>query len=649
MKLRTGIFIGLGMGVAALVAAPFLLPLDTYRAPLERAASRALGREVHIHGPMHLAVYPELGISLTDVSVASISGARDPEMISVESVLVGAALMPLLSRELEVTEVVLQKPVIHLEVAGSGAVNWRFGEAVPRTADQAQRTAATPTPASTAAGNVWVRNLRIDQGELSYYDARSNFSQALHDISIRLDMPAAGTRAAIQPANINGAITYNSEPLKIDGKVDNLDALIRSQPTGVHVSVASNIINADFTGSLGTEGQISGALKLGAHSVRSFAAWVGHPMPPGNGFGLVALEGQFSVLDGVYGLTHTHLAFDSMSMDATLHIDTKPDIFNITGGATIDRLDINPYLAPGASEDTAKAVKAKAANPGAPLALGWLRAANANLKLALGSLAAPNLKLDQAIVNVVLHNGVLKADLTNVTAYGGTGKGTLTVDASADTPAFHETLDLSGLRARPFLDDFMGVNRINATGAVRLDLTSRGASEEAIIKGLNGKGSIKFTDGYVSGVDLNAVARILQSVLTTEALMGVTGDSAKTSFGQMSATFTVQSGVLVTNDLALTSSGVDVNGKGTANLSSHMLEFHFEPKAKRGLPGLNLVDIGVPFYVEGPWDHPSYGPEASGLAKGFVNKLGDDARLPFDVLTNPGGTLKSLFGGLSGK
>src|SRR4029453_11388903 len=118
-------------------------------------------------------------------------------------------------------------------------------------------------------------------------------------------------------------------------------------------------------------------------------------------------------------LTHTHLAFDSMSLDANLTIDTKPELFEITGGATIDRLDINPYLAPGASEDTVKAVKAKSGDRSAPLPFGWLTPANADLKLAVGALLAPNVKLDQAIINVALHNGVLKADLSNVTAYGG--------------------------------------------------------------------------------------------------------------------------------------------------------------------------------------------------------------------------------------
>ena len=42
--------------LAGIVATPFLLPLDTYRGPIEAAATKALGRAVHINGPMHLTV-----------------------------------------------------------------------------------------------------------------------------------------------------------------------------------------------------------------------------------------------------------------------------------------------------------------------------------------------------------------------------------------------------------------------------------------------------------------------------------------------------------------------------------------------------------------------------------------------------------------
>jgi len=174
--------------------------------------------------------------------------------------------------------------------------------------------------------------------------------------------------------------------------------------------------------------------------VRSFAAWLGHPLPPGNGFGLIALEGQFAARDGVYSLSHTHLAFDSMNLNGEIAIDTNPDVLTLKGHVTVDRVNINPYLAPGAHDDTV--VAAKSAHPDAPLALHGLKTVNADLTLIIGGLVLPYVKLDQAVVKVALNSGVLKADMTSITAYGGTGKGNFTVDASSGMLVLHHELDV---------------------------------------------------------------------------------------------------------------------------------------------------------------------------------------------------------------
>src|SRR4029077_10088601 len=107
--------------IIAVLATPFLIPLNTYRASLEAAASRALSREVHIKGPRHLAVYPEIGVSLSDVTIANVPGARDPNMVTAGQVIVGAQIMPLFSGRLEVTELTLKKAAIHLEVTKNAA------------------------------------------------------------------------------------------------------------------------------------------------------------------------------------------------------------------------------------------------------------------------------------------------------------------------------------------------------------------------------------------------------------------------------------------------------------------------------------------------------------------------------------------------
>jgi AsmA protein len=334
-----------------------------------------------------------------------------------------------------------------------------------------------------------------------------------------------------------------------------------------------------------------------------------------------------------------------MNLNGDITLDTNPEVLTLKGGVTIDRVNINPYLAPGAHDDTvAAAAAAKTAQPDAPLALHGLKTVDADLTLVVGGLVLPQVKLDQAVVKVTLNGGVLKADMSSITAYGGTGKGSLTVDASSDMLTIHQDLDIAKIRMQPFLVEMMGVNRITGTGSVKFDLSSRGETVKAIVKDLNGKGEVQVADGNVSGVDLGAVGHLVQSVLTGEVLNNVTGGSAKTPFGKLGASFTVRNGVMHSDDIKLDSPAVLMNGHGDVDLSARTLEFHFEPKGANGIPVLRLADIGAPFYVKGPWEKPSYGPDMRNLAKTIVQKLGDDGSQGLDILTKPGLSLKSILG-----
>ena len=217
MKRRSIVLLSLGAAVLALGAAPFLIPLDTFKAPLESAASGAVGRDVRVSGSIHLTLYPQLGLSLSGVSIANAVGARDPAMVSVGDAIVGARLMPLFGGRLEVTEVILRKPVIHLEIAKDGGANWQFAK---------DTNAAPSTGGSNAAGALGVENLRIEDGEIGYYDARSGKSEALTQVS--LTMRSAGS-GAVRPLNIDGSLTYHAEPLKLALKLDDLAAVGRER------------------------------------------------------------------------------------------------------------------------------------------------------------------------------------------------------------------------------------------------------------------------------------------------------------------------------------------------------------------------------------------------------------------------------------
>ncbi len=624
MSRSTRIELMIFAAVLVLLVTPFLLPVNIWRGPIERAASSALGRGVQIRGPIHLSIYPDIGLRLSDVSVANPEGSKNPEMIKAGSVVVGARITPLMSGNLEVTELTLQDARINLETGANGATNWSFGE----------EPAAGHRADAAALDRIGFSHLNLRHSEIAWVDDRSAKTALFKDVSVSLDMPDVARPTLSLPVMLDGGLTYNGEPLKIDGRLENFGALLGGRSTSARLSVSSNVINADFEGMIG-RGNISGALKLGAHSVRSFAAWLGNPMPPGNGFGLVALEGAFSARDGIYSLTHAHLAFDSMNLNGDFSVDANREKLALKANATIDRVDVNPYLAPGESDDTVVAQKARKANPDAPLALSGLRSMDAQVTLVLGGLVLPHMKLDQAVVKANLTNGVLNAKMTSIAAFGGQGTATLVVDASGNEPVFHHSLEISGVKTKPFLAQLAGVNKIDGTGAIRFDVSSHGSTTREIVQHLNGKGEISVADGSLEGADLAAVAHLLETVLSGDVPQAAVGETAQTPFRSLSASFALEDGVMHSRDMKLASSAVEIDGAGDVDFPEHRLDLHFDPKPAAGR---HNSGFGVPFYIKGSWEKPRFGTDGKSLLKRV------DTGAVLDTLTRPGLSLKSLLG-----
>lgn len=626
MSRSTRIELSILAAVLLLLAMPFLLPVNIWRGPIERAASSALGRDVKIHGAIHLSIYPDIGLRLDDVSVANPAGAKDPQMVNAGSIVVGAKIMPMLSGQLEVTQLTLQDAKINLETGSDGATNWSFGE----------EPAAGHRANAAALHRIGFSHVALRHSDVLWKNARTGTSTLFKDVSLSLDMPDVPTPTLALPLSLDGNLSYNGERLTLYGRLDNFGAVLGGRSTSMRLSVSSDIINADFEGMIG-KGNVSGALKMGAHSVRSFAAWLGHPLPAGNGFGLVALEGAFAAHDGVYSLSHTHLAFDSMNLNGDLSLDTRPKVLLLTGNATIDRINVGPYLAPGASDDTVIAQKARAANPDAPLALSGLRSIDAELTLAVGSLVLPHMTLDQTIVKADLNDGVLKAELRRLAAFGGEGKASLVVDAKGGEPEFHQSLEISGVKAQPFLTELAGVKKIAGTGAIRFDISSHGNTPRDIVRHLDGKGEISIANGTLAGADLAAVAHLLETVLSGEIPGAAVGESAQTPFRSLSASFVVEDGVLHSRDMRLLNPAVEIDGAGDVDFADQKLDLHFDP---RPAPGMHNSGIGVPFFIKGSWEKPRFGTDTRSLLKHAASSGN-----PLDLLTRPGLSLKSILGG----
>lgn len=601
-------------GGLAVLAAALPIPAGLYKGEIERSVTRTTGRKFTISGPLSFTLFPIPGIRADNVTLANMAGGYAPAMATAEDIRVAMRLMPLLTGRIEVSEIVLDKPRIALEVDAHGRANWTFD----------REHGATDGGTAPLSSKTNFSGLRIDHGTITYTNARTGSAHVLDDLDA-----AITTTDPERPATIGGSFALSGRRVAFHAKVATPRALLQDRQATLDLSLDSGILRASFDGMVAPDGNAQGRVKLDTPSIRRIGAWLGASLPSSGGLGPLSLEAQFHDDNHVALLSDLKLALDGMAIAGGLSLDRSGDVPAAKGALTVDRLDLNPYIE-NPNKHGATHPHHDEAWSDDPIALDILRKANADLVLNVGSLIVRKLHLGRTQIKVRLDGGRLSAALAPMTLYGGTGKAQLDVDARGAVPAFRNALEFDGVALQPFFSDTIGVHQIEGTGTIRLDLASRGASPDAVMRALSGAGSIAFRDGRLRGVDLGAVARTIQRALGAAA-----DPDAFTRYSEMGGSFTVADGVLANRDFHLTGPVLRMTGIGSVDVGNRAIDFRIAPQATASLADHNLT-FGIPFRIKGPWRHVHYIPDVAGIVKGVIANL-EAGRAPF----------KGMFGGSS--
>jgi AsmA protein len=595
--------------VAIVLVLPFVVPTDAYRDRIETATAHATGRALRIEGPLRLMLFPQFGLKAEKVTFANMPGGHASAMASVGDIKLVLHFLPLLSGRIELAQIVLERPVIELEVTAEGRSNWNFAK---------RKNAGGGSV--TLPANTEFSGIRISEGRISYSNDKTGTHRAIEHVNA-----AVAITRLDQPVAVDGNLIQNGRRVDFDVKIATPKTLFGGGATGLDLSLTSDMMQAGFKGALGRDGALAGTLKFDAASLRGVIGWLGESLPPGGGLGRTSLEGHIASKDKVVTLSAMRLLLDYANMTGTLAIDSRGEVPLLTGALFVDRLDLNPYLAEGDKRESGP--PAPKAEPGwsrTPINLALLKKADARLTLDIGALRLRNLRLGKTVASVTLAGGVLTARLDPVTLYGGTGRAELDVDARSAVPAYRNTLKIERVALRPFLNDTLGVGRIEGMSSLTLDLSAQGTDANIVMHTLSGSGSISATQGRIRGVDLGAVARTIQAVLD-----GAAGASANTDYLTMGGSFVIAGGVLTNKEFRLAGPVLSMTGAGNIDIGNRGIDFRLVPRV--GTKGLS---IGIPFRVKGSWDHVHYAPDLGGVMNGVMQNL-ENGRAPF----------KGLFGG----
>ena len=633
-KVLIGVAIVLVVLVAAALAAPLLIPVDTYKAEILTRVQAATGREARIDGDFKLSLLPTLEFTAGKVSLANAPGQAPAQMVTLDKLNVRVAMLPLLHGAVEIQSFVLDKPVIALAVDKNGTPNWQFGKtaAAPRPAPAG--TAAPPPAGSQAGGGSRLSGLslgdvRIVDGQASYADARSGAKYQIDAINMKVALPSLSS-----PMKTDGSAVWNNEKISLVLNIADPDALLDAKPTAVDASVSGNPLKLAFKGQLANEKTIDakGSLDLDVPSVRKLAAWAGQPLAaPGSGFGPLKISGSVDVAGAKIKFSQASLALDAIKGSGDFRFDGSGAKPYVNGRLSLNTVDANPYLPPQAAGSAPAAPAGPAPAPeqpaewsDAPIDFSALRAADADFDLKVEGLIVRKIKIGASHLAVALKGGKLVADLTDMALYQGHGKAKVIADASQAVPTVGLDFDLADFQANPFLSDAMDMTKLEGTANANLDASGRGASQRAIVSSLNGNGKVDFKNGAIRSINLAEMVRNVESAFLDPKAR----EMQKTDFAELGGTFIIRNGILTNDDMALQSPLLRATGKGTVDLPKRRVDYRVEPKVVASTEGQGgqskLAGLMVPVAIQGPWDNLSYRPDLSGA----VGNIGDIAKDP---------------------
>jgi AsmA protein len=287
-----------------------------------------------------------------------------------------------------------------------------------------------------------------------------------------------------------------------------------------------------------------------------------------------------------------------------------------------DRLNVDRYFppqkpAPGPAGG--KSAQGAAAAAEKPIDLSALKPLNATGNVRIGALQVQNIKAEQVNAAIKAAGGRLDVGPMSARLYDGTLAGSAAVNANDNRFAVKQ--NLTGVNVGPLLRDAASKDILEGRGNVVLDVTTAGATADALKKALGGTASLALKDGAFKGVDVAGTIRKAQAMLGSKrALEEQAKGGEKTDFSELTASFVIKNGVAHNEDLQGKSPLLRLGGAGDIDIGAGAMNYTAKASivgTTTGQGGKDLARVAgvtVPVHISGPFESLKYSVDVGALA-----------------------------------
>lgn len=202
-RIVAGLFVLLLVLVALVLVVPNFIDWNKHKDTLAVHASAYMQRDVVVGGDISFRLLPNPQLSVSDVSVASIEGARQPHLLKLKQLDAKIRFKPLLEGRIEIEKVHLVGPELTLEILDDKRASWHGlmqGDA-----------ARKPFVFGQGGSAVKLEDFTLQDGRIRYIHPAAQVDGTIDNLNLAVSAPSLQG-----PYKIVGAMMYQSVPVNVE-------------------------------------------------------------------------------------------------------------------------------------------------------------------------------------------------------------------------------------------------------------------------------------------------------------------------------------------------------------------------------------------------------------------------------------------------
>ena len=693
---KAAIIIAVIVAVIVVAAVVFWATFDVnkYHGRIQAELENRLGRKVTL-GQMHLSLAPP-SFQVNNLTIADDPSFHDPKpFVQAAQLNVSVKLGPLLHKNVEISSLTLQRPVVELIKNQQGV--WNFAslgnaqQPSPTTAPATTRQAAPAAPAQNTAASTSqqpssggqkfsLNELSIQDGQVALSDRQAGQPRTVYnDIDLTLndfapDKPFSVRLAAHLPGPGSQALQLQGTggPI-VQGDVTTTPFHGTLNLNNVQLSGLSKFLNSPALAN--TNGTITGETKIDSDNGKLAAdggMTIQQPVVHGVDIGY-PISSQYNLSDDLktdlvnissatVKLGQTPLAVNgTLNMKPTpmdLNLNLKADNVSLAEAARLASA-FGVAFAPGVTVNGQATANIHATGPATKPALNGTLSAR-NVQASGKDMPQP---VSIPAVNFQLTPTDIRSDNFNIVSGNTTVNSNLALSRyTSNSPVIAANLQAPNAQLPAILSmakayGVTALDKISGAGVMNLNMHLSGPvksiTSDQILAALNGNAGLNFSNLRVTGVDIaHQVAGIAGFLKNTNQ-----GVQNFTNIAHMTGNVTVNNGVARTNNLQAQLDIGTLGVNGTANLVSKTLNLRANAVLSKPMSqqvgGTNIGgymqtalannqgELVIPVLITGTFDHPVIAPDVQGLAQMKLKGLVPNANNPQSAVS---GILGNLLG-----